>query len=273
MSEIDNLRVEMKLRGFSEKTIESYVRYNTKFLEFNSANDVSELSIKRFLAESMDKGKSTKTIALMRAALLFHYNELHKKKFEIPSPKLEKSLPSVLSLEEIKQLFESTKNKKSLLIMHTLYSSGLRVSELCNLRKEDVDINNNFLLVKQGKGNKTRKTVIDQELAKNLLNLSSGDYVFAKNSGERLSERSIQMLLSSAKKRAGIRKKVTPHTLRHSFATHLLESGTSIRVIQELLGHENLQTTQIYTHISEKELMRVKNPLSLALSKSENIEE
>jgi len=262
MHDINSLKVEMRLRGFSDRTIEAYVRYNTLYLEFIEGKEPSEQSIKTYLADSMEKGKSAKTIALMRAALLFYYNGLEKKKFEIPSPKLEKKLPSVLSVEDIISLFENTTNKKSLAIMKTLYSSGLRVSELCNLRRDDVDSKNGFIIVRQGKGKKTRKTVIDTGLADTLLGLFEGEYVFSKNKGDRISERSVQMILSSAKKRAGIKKRVTPHTLRHSFATHLLEAGTNIRVIQELLGHENLQTTQIYTHISEKELSKVKNPLS-----------
>jgi integrase/recombinase XerD len=262
MHDIESLKVEMQLRGFSSRTIDSYTRYNMHYIEFIGAELPSEMSIKRYLADSIGKGKSTKTIALMRAALLFYYNEMQKRKYEIPSPKLEKKLPSVLSIEDIRLLFQSTSNKKSLMMMKTLYSSGLRVSELCSLRKDDIDAVSGFLIVRSGKGKKTRKTVIDTILAEQLLSISSNDYVFCRRDGSRISERSVQMVISGAKKRAGIRKKVTPHTLRHSFATHLLETGTSIRVIQELLGHENLQTTQIYTHISEKELSRVRNPLS-----------
>ena len=269
MHSIDSLKVEMRLRGFSDRTIDVYLRYNKLYLEFIESNEPSELTIKQYLADSIEKGKSAKTIALMRAALLFYYNELQKKKFEIPSPKLERKLPNVLGMEDVKLLFNSTTNKKSLAIMKTLYSSGLRVSELCNLKRDDIDIANGFLIVMHGKGKKSRKTVIDVELAKDLVNISEGEYVFSKKNGSKVSERSVQMILSSAKKRAGIKKKVTPHTLRHSFATHLLEAGTNIRVIQELLGHENLQTTQIYTHISEKELSRVKNPLSKMFSDSE----
>ncbi|MFT4308996.1 MAG: tyrosine-type recombinase/integrase [Candidatus Woesearchaeota archaeon] len=261
MEELEKVGIEMRLRGFSPKTIDSYMRYNKAFLSYT--NIASEDTIKAFLADALSKGKSARTVALMRSALLFYYNDIMKMKMDIPSPKIEKSLPPVLTVREIELLFGSAGSKKSALIMKTLYSTGIRVSELCNLKRDDIDSDNGFLTVRMGKGKKARRTVIDKNLASLLLDMANEGHIFSANNGSRPTERSIQMILASARKRSGITKKVTPHTLRHSFATHLLENGTSIRVIQELLGHENLQTTQIYTHISERELSKIVNPLSM----------
>ena len=255
--DLKKLEVELKLRGFSKNTIEAYLRYNKKFLEYIKDSKVSEEKIKEYLAELISKGLSAKSLNLVRAALLFYYNQVLGYNFEVKTPKIEKKLPIVLTKNEIKKLLEYSTSKKSKLIIKTLYSTGLRVSELVNLKVNDIQ--EGFIIVKKGKGNKQRKTIIDENLKKDLL-LIADKYVF-HNKGKPLTPRNIQKIISETAKRAGINKKVTPHVLRHSFATHLLESGTNIRVIQELLGHENLQTTQIYTHISEEELSKVKNPL------------
>lgn len=257
--DLKKLEVELKLRGFSKNTIEAYLRYNKKFLEYLKKNnyDVSEDTIKAYLADLISNGLSAKSLNLIRSALLFYYNQVLGNNFEVKTPKIEKKLPVVLTKNEVKLLLKNAASKKSKLIIKTLYSTGLRVSELTNLKKDDIQ--GTFIIVKKGKGNKQRKTIIDKTLAEELIKISD-NYIF-HNKGKPLTSRNIQKIISETAKRAGINKKVTPHVLRHSFATHLLEDGTSIRVIQELLGHENLQTTQIYTHISEEELMKVKNPL------------
>ncbi len=261
MKELEKLKVELQLRGSSKHTIDAYIRYNKKFLEYIKKNNltISEDTVKSYLAELISKGLTAKSLNLIRAAILFYYNQILNYNFEVKTPKIEKKLPVVLTKEEVKLLLKNSKTKKSMLIIKTLYSTGLRVSELINLKKEDIDLKKGFIMVKKGKGNKQRKTVIDKNLAEELLFISN-NYVF-HNKGRPLTSRNIQKIISETAKRAGIEKKVTPHVLRHSFATHLLEEGTSIRVIQELLGHENLQTTQIYTHISEEELSKVRNPL------------
>jgi integrase/recombinase XerD len=259
MSSVEDLRVEMQLRGFSKHTIESYTRYNEKFRAFLEGCEPSEAHVKRFLAHLIDKGRSAKTISLVRAAILFDLNELRGMRIAVKAPKHEKKLPSVLSRNEVAALIGAAASKRSRLIITTLYSTGVRVSELVQLMPSDVDTAG-FVTVRSGKGKKMRRTVLDPQLARQLLE-QSGMFVFTGPRGA-LTTRNIQSILTNAARRAGIEKQVTPHKLRHSFATHLLEQGTSIRVIQELLGHENLQTTQIYTHISDEELSKVRNPLA-----------
>lgn len=256
---IDDLRVEMQLRGFSKHTIDAYTRYNEKFRAFLEGSDPDEAAVKRFLASLIDEGKGAKTISLVRAAILFDLNELRGMRISVKAPKHEKKLPSVLSRSQIAALIGSAGSSRSHLIIRTLYSTGIRVSELVNLTPSDVDASG-YVTVRSGKGKKMRRTVIDPQLASELLEQSE-TYVFTGPKGP-LSTRNIQSILTSAARRAGLEVPVTPHKLRHSFATHLLEQGTSIRVIQELLGHENLQTTQIYTHISDEELSKVRNPLA-----------
>lgn len=260
MGSLADLKVEMQLRGFSKNTIDAYVRYNEKFREFLDGAEASEAQLKRFLALQIDDGKSAKSISLIRAAILFDLNELRGMRVEVKAPKLDKKLPTILTRSEVKAIIGSAGSSKTALMIKTLYSTGMRVSELVALSPRDVDVEAGFLTVKSGKGNKMRRTVVDRNLARELLERAGTKHVFEGRTGP-LTTRSVQASLRTAARRAGIDKHVTPHKLRHSFATHLLESGTSLRVIQELLGHENLQTTQIYTHISDEELAKVKNPL------------
>jgi integrase/recombinase XerD len=260
MSSVQDLRVEMQLRGFSKHTIDAYTRYNAKFADFLSGAEPDEAQVKRFLANLIDEGKSAKTISLVRAAILFDLNELRGMRIAVKAPKLEKKLPTVLARDEVRALITAAGSKRSRLIIRTLYSTGLRVSELIGLAPTDVE-RTGFLTVRSGKGKKMRRTVVDPLLARELAERAGTMFLFEGPRGA-LSARNIQSILANASRRAQLTKHVTPHTLRHSFATHLLEQGTSIRVIQELLGHENLQTTQIYTHISDEELAKVRNPLS-----------
>jgi integrase/recombinase XerD len=143
-----------------------------------------------------------------------------------------------------------------------LYSAGLRVSELVNLKVQDINFLEKTGWVRKGKGSKDRLFAISESLAKELEEFLQGrgnTFLFSKDSP--LTTRNIQKIISGMKRRAGLNKKITPHTLRHSFATHLLEQGTDIRVIQTLLGHSSLNTTQVYTHISSEQIKKVKNPL------------
>ena len=260
MVSIEELRVEMQLRGFSKHTISAYLRYNEKFLAFLEGSEPTELQLKRYLAHLIDEGKSAKTLSLVRAAILFNLNEIGGERISVKAPKLEKKLPSTLSRDEVRLLITSAGSKRSRLIIRTLYSTGMRVSELVALTPSDIE-KSGFVTIRSGKGKKMRRSVLDPSLALELLEASGERFVFEGPNGS-LSTRNIQSILVTAARKAGIDKQVTPHKLRHSFATHLLEQGTSLRVIQELLGHENLQTTQIYTHISDEELAKVKNPLT-----------
>jgi len=230
-----------------------------------TAKNVDELTsddAKMYLSEMFDT-KSKNTIMLAAAALKFYYIEVLKKSFsDIKIPKKDRTLPEVLSKEEVKRLIDSADNFKSRLIISTLYSSGLRVSELVNLKVDSLNLEDNTGWVRKGKGNKDRLFALSRELAEDIRRYLQGrenKYLFSKE--KPLTTRNIQKIIHGVKIRAGLNKKVTPHTLRHSFATHLLENGTDIRVIQQLLGHSSLSTTQLYSHVSNDMIKKVVNPL------------
>lgn len=268
MQEIEKLKTELKLRGFSPLTIRNYAFFVEKFLKKTNKN-VSEINnddVKIYLAEMFDT-KSKNTIMLAVASLKFFFKEILGKEIEeIKIPKKEKKLPEVLSREEVMSLIDSADNLKSRLIISFLYSTGLRVSELVNLKIEDLNLNEKIGWVRKGKGSKDRIFAISESLSKELqeyLNKKAKENTFLFSKNKPLTTRNIQKIISGTRKRARINKKVTPHTLRHSFATHLLENGTDIRVIQAMLGHSSLSTTQVYTHISSEQIKKVKNPLDL----------
>jgi integrase/recombinase XerD len=267
MEELQKLENELKIRGFSDKTIKMYVFYNKKFLEFvgKPPEQVNEDDIKAFIAKKLENGTSTKSILLIKAALKFLYDEVLKKNIvTFKSPKVPKKLPTVLTKEEVKRIIEVTENEKHKLMIMLLYSSGLRLSELINLKVGDLELDEKVGWVRTGKGEKDRLFILSDKVVERIKKVIDGkrpeDYVFQGRKGK-ISERLVQKVVNLAAKKAGINKKVSPHTFRHSFATHLLEGGENIRMIQELLGHSSLNTTQVYTHISKEELKRVKSPL------------
>lgn len=264
MLEIDKLKSELKMRGLSPMTVRNYSFFVEKFLKGTNKPSVELNSddAKLYLSGLFDT-KSKNTIMLAAASLRFFFTEILKKDFaDVRIPKKDKTLPSVLTKEEVKKLIESTDNVKSRLIISLLYSAGLRVSELVKLKVVEINFEDKTGWVRSGKGSKDRLFAISETLSKELQEYLTGrenQYVFSKDSP--LTTRNIQKIIALTKKRAGINKKVTPHTLRHSFATHLLEQGTDIRVIQVLLGHSSLNTTQLYAHVSTDQIKKVKNPL------------
>ncbi len=271
-SNLRKLETELKLRGFSKQTSKMYLFYNIKFLEFikKSPDDVEEDDIREFLAHKMsDHSLSNASIALIKACLKFFYKDMLGKNLSlIKTPKASKKLPVVLSRSEIKNLLENTGNSKHRLLIELLYSTGLRLSECINLKYPDLDLDDGTGWVRMGKGAKDRIFIISEMFRKDLLQYreKSGDdgkgYIFSVN-GRKMSPRGVQHAIKAAAKRAGIEKDVHVHTLRHSFATHLLENGVDIRKIQKLLGHSNLQTTQIYTQVSSEEIKKIKSPLDM----------
>ncbi|MGM5480395.1 MAG: site-specific tyrosine recombinase/integron integrase [Nanobdellota archaeon] len=257
---------EMELRGFSTYTIRNYLHNIIQFFEFHNKNDFDQKDIKRFLAHLLrTKHSSPATLSLSRSALLFLSNEILGKQItSIKTPKISQRLPVVLSKEELNALFDQL-NEKSRLLVTLLYASGLRVSELVSLKVTDFEFEKNYGWVREGKGNKDRMFVFSKELSEDLQRFIKKhdlkNYVFTGRFDKPMTTRNVQKIISSASKRAQITKQVTPHKLRHSFATHLLEAGNDVRVIQELLGHSNLQTTQIYTHVTSSTLRSVKSPI------------
>lgn len=258
--------MELRLRSVSKRTIESYLFFIKPFLEkVDDVQKVSVYDVKLFLADLIDK-YSNKSRCLAVSSLRFFFKRVVDRpdifvKLEVP--RKEKRLPIILSTEEIKLLIDSIEHAKTKLIIKFLYSSGLRVSELVNLTPKDLDFQQNIGWVRKGKGSKDRLFKIAESISKPLqkyLEKHPGNkFVFSEN--EAMSTRNIQLLISNAAKKAGINKQVTPHTLRHSFATALLNAGENLLVIQQLLGHENLETTKIYTHVSQDQLKHVKSPL------------
>ena len=265
MSNLEKLQTELKLRGLSHLTIRNYSFFVDKFLQQTnkSSEELTQDDARVYLA-GMFETKSKNTIMLAAASLKFFYQEILQKDVgQIKVPKKERRLPEVLSKEEVKKILEVSETRKSKLIMSLLYSSGLRVSELVNLKPSEIDFEEKIGWVRQGKGGKDRMFVISEELSRKLKDYlkrkKEHQYIFSKE--KPLTPRNIQKIVKNARHKAEITKKATPHTLRHSFATHLLESGTDIRLIQSLLGHASLNTTQLYTHVSKEQLKGIDNPL------------
>jgi integrase/recombinase XerD len=263
MEELTKLQTELKIRGFSPLTVRNYGFFVDKFLKQTgkTPDQLNEDDVKLYLSGMFDT-KSKNTIMLAAAALKFFYVQIMKKPFaEIKMPKKDNHLPTVLTKDEVKILLDSADTEKSRLIMSLLYSSGLRVSELVNLKVDDVSLKDRSGWVRHGKGAKDRIFMLSEQLAQDISSYLEGrdhQYIFSKE--KPLTTRNIQKIIKNASKRAGINKKVTPHTMRHSFATHLLEQGTDIRMIQVLLGHSSLNTTSVYTHISTEAIRKIKNP-------------
>lgn len=256
---------ECILRGFSKQTIKVYSYWSANYLDFiiKSKLNLGNHSVRYYF---LSLNLSVNSSRLCYAAVRFFFTNILDRPFttdEIPIKKKEKSLPKVLSKQQIKLLLNTTKNIKHKLIIKMFYSTGIRLQELTNLKRTDMDFDNNTLLVRKGKGSKDRITIISENIKLDLLKYYSKEnfkteYVFEGRRGK-YSKKSVQLILYKASKI--LKFKIHPHMLRHSFATHLLESGTDIRIIQKLLGHSDLNTTEIYTKVANNDLKNIKNPL------------
>lgn len=274
---LERLETELKLRGFSEKTVDSYVFHNKKFLEFSGKNpeDITEDDIRSYMAHMIsDKKQKPSSINLVLSTLKFFYGKILEKEDlfnKITPPKLEKKIPTVLSKDEVKQLLASTKNRKHRLLLEMMYSSGLRVSEAVSVKLENLNLSEKIGKVVEGKGRKDRLFILSNQLIDHIerfltwrdKNNIESEYLFHSNKdhSDHMSVRQAQKTIKSVAKNAGMTKRIFCHALRSSFATHLLESGVDIRVIQELLGHANLATTQRYTKVSTDQLKKIRSPL------------
>ncbi len=203
------------------------------------------------------------------SAIKFLYRHVlrqHQPVAEVPRPLKERKLPAVLSREAVARLLNEVSNPKHLAVLALVYSAGLRVGEVVRLRVEDLDEDRGQIRVRGGKGRKDRYTLLSEVAWQAVMvyresSRPSGWLFPGIAPGRHLTIRSVQKVMDRARRRANITQPATVHTLRHSFATHLLENGTDLRYIQELLGHTNPKTTQIYTHVSQRELKRIKSPL------------
>ncbi|NMC99019.1 MAG: tyrosine-type recombinase/integrase [Bacteroidales bacterium] len=266
---MDKVKLELEIRNYSPKTIKSYLlclKYYFLYIG-DKYKTCDEYRIKLFLLQLKRKNKSPQTINLYLNAIKFYYREILKKrqKIDVKFTKRSLKIPVVLSKNEIMQIVDTINNKKHKLMIYLSYAGGLRVSETIALRVKDIDLENLTIHIKNAKGKKDRLTVFSDKIKKMLRDLialkDKNELVFESERGGKLSERSLQKIFTDALEKSGIKKDATFHSLRHSFATHLLENGTDIRFIQELLGHRNIRTTQIYTKVSNPNINNIRSPL------------
>lgn len=259
----------MQLSGYSPRTIKSYTNCARKlYNRFKKPlNKIAEYEFKSFLANLAKKNYSPYTLNQYHAALKYVIKNVYDEQFtfRFPYAKRHKKLPVVLSRKEIKKIIDSVVNSKHKLLICVSYGAGLRVSEAVNLKVKDIDLDELTVHLKSAKGKKDRLTIFPDKLKTDTQNLIAGkkpnEYVFASERGGRLTSRTAQKVFSNTLRNAKIKKAATFHSLRHSFATHLLENGVDIRYVQELLGHANIRTTQVYTQVTNPKLKNIRSPL------------
>ncbi len=266
---IEIITRDMKLRNYSPRTVTAYVRVVADLYKAvgKPPRDITSDEIKEYLYKKQKSGLSSQSIALFANAINFLYTQIYKRADwqKLRQPKRTSRLPMVLTKAEIEMILKQTDNKKHRTLLATAYAAGLRVSEVIDLRVKDIDFTEMTLIVRQGKGRKDRLTVISSRLIDDLKFLVSdkdgSEYVFDSNRGGKLTTATAQKIFYKCLSKSGIHKDATFHSLRHSFATHLLENGVDVRYVQELLGHANIRTTQIYTHVTNPSLKNIKSPL------------
>lgn len=282
----DYLRFGQVERGLSDNTIIAYRQDLTEFLNFLQQENINSwptkaTDIDAFLARQKDLHKSNSSISRMISSLRKFYQWLARQDIqklnpmiEIDPPKKEKRLPVALTIDEVNSLLAQPNTSKKLglrdrALLETLYATGMRVSELINLKEENIHAELKLVKV-LGKGSKERLIPISdvaldwlkryEEKVREPMLLSKGrysEYVFLNNRGSILTRQAVWQIIKRYCQMAGIEKDVTPHTLRHTFATHLLENGADLRVVQEILGHADISTTQIYTNLTQKHILQV----------------
>lgn len=259
---------ELRLRGRSPRTIKSYLSYLREYLlAVENWQKLDIDLIKNFLLERHDKDYSSSTINLYLCAIKFFYRSVLglNDSINIRFIRRRKRLPVVLSKEEVGRIIEVLKNKKHRLMIALAYGAGLRVSEVTNLKVADLDFDRGVIYVRRAKGDKDRVTLLPEKLVPELLEFVAGkdfkNLLFISQRGGRLSSRTLQKVFGQALKRAAINKNASFHSLRHSFATHLLENGTDIRYVQAFLGHQSIKTTQLYTSVTSLGISKIKSPL------------
>jgi len=282
MSELrEIMKMDMELRGYSPMTIKSYINHVSNFAKFynKSPELLREKEICDYLHYCIIKKKlSEGTVNYINSGLKFFYTKTLNRYWnsdKIARMKEPKKLPSVLSPEEVKSIFDVTDNLKHRAILMTVYSAGLRVSEVCNLKITDIDSKNMQILIREGKGKKDRYSLLSKAnleiLREYWKRYHPTEYLFSgKGRTDSISPRSVQKMLEKSIKKTKITKHATVHTLRHSFATHLLDAGTDICYIQRLLGHTRITTTTIYLHLRRMDLLNIKSPLDILLGEKDD---
>jgi len=268
-TELQKTEHELRIKNYSPRTIKSYLYGLREYFIFKGYGfaELDQENIRDFLLHCEKKQISSQSRNLFFNAIKFYYQSVKKNtnKIEIKLAKRPKSLPVVLSRVEIEKILQSVRNKKHKLLLSLAYSAGLRVSEVISLQVKDIDFEELTIHIKQSKGQKDRISVLSEKLSDDLKCLITGktknDFVFESERGGKLTSRCAQKVFQNTLQALGIKKDATFHSLRHSFATHLLENGVDVRYVQELLGHQDIRTTQIYTHVTNPKLKNIKSPL------------
>ena len=266
---LEIIHKEMSLRNYSRHTIDAYSRvYVDLYKKYNKPlRQLTSAEIKDFLYQKQQAKLSSQTISLIANAINYLFTNIYADtNYErLRHPKKTNKLPVILTRAEIERILAQTKNTKHRTMMALAYAGGLRVSEVIHLRVRDVDCAEMTITVRQGKGKKDRLTVLSPKLIADIQQLIAGKdggrLVFESERGGALTTETAQKIFQHCLHKAGVQKPATFHSLRHSFATHLLENGVDVRYVQELLGHANIRTTQIYTHVTNPMLKNIKSPL------------
>ena len=261
----------LKLKGYSVKTRKGYLGHVRRFMRFSGKDlrTLNEEDIRRYALHLLDAGKAHSTVNQCICALKFLFGQVLKKPTptdRIPRPKKERKLPKILSRQEIVRFFEAVKNPKHRALLMVVYSSALRVGEAVRLQLEDIDTDRQLIHIRKGKGSNDRYVMLSGVAQKAIevycKAFTPTKWLFpGQREGRHLTERTVLKVVHQVCERANINKHTVVHTLRHSCATHLLENGTDLRYIQELLGHASPKTTQIYTHVSRKDIANIRSPL------------
>jgi len=260
---LDDYKAYLEIRGYSQGTIKQYLHDVNLLVRYCSKPpwELSERELLEFLVRlRRERGYGAASLRRKISSLRTFYRFLQRVGMveknildSIERPKAPKRLPTFLTREEVEKLIAVADNFRDRLLIRLLYVTGLRVSEAASLTWSDIDFEKGEILVRSGKGGKSRIVLVDRETL-NMLRKFKHDRAGRGESVLGISVRTIQHIVKKVREKAGIDKKVTPHVLRHSFATSLLEAGADLRTIQELLGHASLSTTQIYTHVTRKHL-------------------
>jgi integrase/recombinase XerD len=256
-------------RGLSPRTIKTYCFCVERFLKYSKkeVNKITKKDITNYLDRLLEREAAGNTINVYLNSIKFLMENILNKRlmYRIKYSKVPKTLPTVLTKEETRRLFAAIKNEKHKLMVKLMYSAGLRVSELVNLKIEDFEFSKNYGWVREGKGRKDRMFIIANILNNEIRNFIEKEdlrvWLFLGRKGEHLSQKSVQEIVKKASKDAKIRKNVHCHTLRHSFATHLIEDDYSISDVQSLLGHSSSETTMRYVHMTNPKMIKIKSPL------------
>lgn len=263
--------LKLELKRYANNTVKTYVTFFERFINHykdKELNELTEEDIRAFLQSLIQQNHSNSYVNQAINAIKFYYEAvlgMPNRFYEIERPLKESRLPKVISKQEVLAIIENTNNIKHRCIVALLYSSGLRRSELLNLRPSDIDSKRMMIRIKDSKGNKDRQTLLSKKALDDLRAYfrvyRPKTYLFEGRNGKQYSPQSVLKIVTTAAEKAKIARRVTPHTLRHSFATHLLESGADLRQIQVLLGHGSTKTTEIYTHVALNTFESIKNPL------------